>query len=201
MLYKEVSDNEFVPWNGEAIGGVLHPATIETFWSYEELKAIGLFKPLPADPIPDGKVVTGTSVARVDGVVRYVHDLEDAPEPTGEDVNAERARRIEAGRSFNVTGYGPVPLTGRDGDQVSLMGLLIKAQGARALGVTAPVITLRDGVNVNHQLTPDQAIELISAGTAWIESVMKVSWDMKDRVGDFEDGVPYDFTDDQYWPT
>ena len=81
MLYKEISDN-FAPWGGEPIDGIKYPMNIEAVWSAQELIAIGLY--LPVVPvIPDGKVVTGSSVARVDGVVTYVYTLVDAPpDPT-----------------------------------------------------------------------------------------------------------------------
>ncbi len=122
------------------------------------------------------------------------------PPPTGDMINVERDRRIVAGKTFDVTGYGPVPLTGREKDKVALIGLLFKAQRARALGVTEAIIKLRDGLDVNHNLTPDQAIELINAGMSWIEATMAVSWDMKDGVAPFEAGIPADYSDDAYWP-
>lgn len=115
-------------------------------------------------------------------------------------VNAERDRRITVGRVFTVTGYGDVPLTGRDEDQVALMGLLIKARALKEAGVTNAVLTMRDGDNDNHLLTPDQMIELVSAGMAWIEAVMAVSWTMKDATAPFEGGIPENFEDDQWWP-
>lgn len=115
-------------------------------------------------------------------------------------VNAERDRRITAGRVFAVSGYGDVPLTGRDRDQVLLMGLLVKAQALVAAGVSDPVMTVRDANNLKHLLTPAQMVELLSAGTAWIESVMAVSWAMKDGDAPFEAGIPADVADDQWWP-
>lgn len=122
------------------------------------------------------------------------------PRPSGAQINAERDRRIEAGATFDVTGYGPIPLQGRLKDQINLQSRLIAAQGAKAMGVTDPVLVLRDAADVNHMLTPDQTIELVSKGVAWIETVMMRSWDMKDGVEPFEDGPPYDYTDDGYWP-
>lgn len=115
-------------------------------------------------------------------------------------VNVERDRRIATGATFTVTGYGDIPITGAQRDQSMLTGLLIKAQGAKALGVTASVMKLRDAVNGNHLLTPDQMLELISLGMSWIEDTMQVSWDMKDAEGDFTAGIPDDFRDDSYWP-
>ncbi|WP_295808869.1 hypothetical protein [uncultured Nitratireductor sp.] len=115
-------------------------------------------------------------------------------------VNAERDRRISAGRVFSVAGYGDVPLTGRDRDQVALMGLLVKAQSLLADGVSDPVLTVRDAENVNHILTPAQMIELVTEGMTWMEAVMAVSWAMKDEEAPFEAGIPEDLADDQWWP-
>lgn len=85
MLYLETSGG-FTPWNGEPIDGILHPRDIEQKWSAAELAAAGLYAPEPADPVPEGKIVTGTTVQRVGGVVKFVHTLEDAPAPTPDDV-------------------------------------------------------------------------------------------------------------------
>lgn len=166
-----------------------------------EYVGIGYWPIQPADPTPAGKVAVGRETALDEGgVIRWVEILEDAPHPTGNQINAERDRRIEAGATFDVTGYGLIPLQGRLKDQINLQARLIAAQGAKAMGVTDPVLVLRDAADVNHLLTPDQTIELVSKGVAWIETVMMRSWDMKDGVAPFEDGPPYDYTDDGYWP-
>lgn len=83
-LYLEVSPGEFMPWNGQTIDGVRYPRTIAANWTAADLEEIGLYRPAPADPVPDAKVVTDQSVQRVDGVVRWVYDLADAPEPEPE---------------------------------------------------------------------------------------------------------------------
>lgn len=138
------------------------------------------------------------TIEELDWVLR--HASLKSPLITGADINAERDKRVAAGTVFAVTGYGEVHLTGRLQDQTVLAMQLIKAQAAKVAGVTAPIILLRDADNVNHVLTPDQAIELIDAGTAWVEAVMKVSWDMKDGIAPFEAGPPEGFTDDIWWP-
>ncbi|MHA7968974.1 DUF4376 domain-containing protein [Rhizobium sp. CAU 1783] len=122
------------------------------------------------------------------------------PAAVSTDVNAERDRRIQAGTTITVTGYGPIPLTGRERDQINLITLASRAQAMKAAGLTAAGIVIRDRDNINHTLTPDQMIELVSAGTGWIEATMKVSWDMKDSAGAFPDGIPPNYTDDLYWP-
>jgi hypothetical protein len=92
MLYLEI-DNTFTPWSGEPINDARHPLSIEQVWSDEDLAAIGLYKPTDADPVPEGKVIASTSVERVNGVVKYVNTLEDAPPPpVPESVTPAQAR-------------------------------------------------------------------------------------------------------------
>ncbi|MGJ7040496.1 hypothetical protein J2Y63_003761 [Shinella sp. BE166] len=165
-----------------------------------EYVGVGYWPIQPADPTPDGKVAIDRHVELFGGLPQWVDELEDAPPPTGDQINAERDRRISAGATFAVPGYGDVPLTGRVRDQTVLLALLVKAQGAKAAGITAPVMVIRDGADANHILTPDQMISLVSSGMNWIEATMQRSWDMKDGVSPFEDGPPLDFTDDAYWP-
>lgn len=81
MLYLETSTSPFPAWAGEPINGIRYPRAIATKWSDEDLAAIGLCRPAAADPVPEGKIVTGQSVQRVEGVVKWVYDLADAPEP------------------------------------------------------------------------------------------------------------------------
>lgn len=165
-----------------------------------EYVGVGYWPIQPPDPLPQNKVSIGRDLEIVGGVVQWVDELADAPHPTGEAINAERDRRIAAGEIFDVSGYGSVPLQGRLQDQVNLQARLLAAQAAKAAGITTPLLVIRDAQNVNHMLTPDQVIELVSAGTAWIEAVMLVSWNMKDGIAPFEDGPPYNFDDDAYWP-
>jgi hypothetical protein len=108
---------------------------------------------------------------------------------------------IAEGNTFAVTGYGTITITGTTKDMTILTALMVKAQGLKAAAVTTPSLVIRDKTNVTHTLTPDQMIELVSAGMAWIEDTMKVSWDMKDGVAPFEAGIPADFaTNESYWP-
>jgi len=74
-----IRDGQPVAWTGEAIGETRYPADIETLWSDADLAAIGLYRAAAADPVPDGKVVTGTSVQLVDGVPKTVNTLGDPP--------------------------------------------------------------------------------------------------------------------------
>jgi len=100
MLYRETAPNVFTRWAGERINDIAYPRSIETKWSEADLAEIELYKPAPADPIPEGKVVTNRRVKRVDGIVRWVNDLEDAPPapiPTTITARAARFALNEAG--------------------------------------------------------------------------------------------------------
>lgn len=80
-LHHEYEPGLFRAWNGEPINDVSHPVDIALVWSDEELAAIDLYHPAPADVVPEGMMVVTTSVQRVAGVVRYVHELVEAPVP------------------------------------------------------------------------------------------------------------------------
>lgn len=83
MLYKETPDG-FVLWTGEPIDGVRHPMNIEDLWTPQELADVGLYVPVET-AVPEGKIAVSTGVYRVNGVVQYVHTLEDAPPPNPAD--------------------------------------------------------------------------------------------------------------------
>lgn len=96
-LYLETPSG-FVPWAGEAIGdgddAVCHPRHIEQLWSAGALADWGLYVPVEADAVPEGKIVTGTTVQRVEGVVKFVYDLEDIPPPTAPQSITMRQARL-----------------------------------------------------------------------------------------------------------
>lgn len=97
-LYRE-APGPFPVWDGEPVGGITHQRNIEQLWLAADLEAIGLWRDdmiASADVVPEGKQVVSTDVRRVDGVVKYVNVLEEAPGPTAEDVKAEANRRIIA---------------------------------------------------------------------------------------------------------
>jgi hypothetical protein len=87
-VYIEFPDNTFTAWTGTAIDGVKYPPNIGALWSDEDLAALRLYRPEPPEAVPDSKEVASTSVRRIDGVVRYVHELADPPPPTLADYSA-----------------------------------------------------------------------------------------------------------------
>lgn len=81
-LYLEGPANTFSAWRGTPINGVWYPRDIESKWAPKDLAGIGLYAPLSAEPVPEGKRSTGRTVQRVNGDVKFVHALEDMPEPS-----------------------------------------------------------------------------------------------------------------------
>jgi hypothetical protein len=132
------------------------------------------------------------------------------PGPTPEEIMAaeniaittERNRRIDFGSSFLVEGrVDPIPITGRDADKIIYNTIRGQAKEAIDAGFPDLIFTLRDRNNVNQELTATQLFSLINQSYIWVEQVMKVSWDMKDRVGLFVNGLPEDWKDDKWWPS
>lgn len=69
----------FREWDGrEKIGDVSYQPNIGDLWTDDELAAIGLYRPIEPE-IPTGKVVAGSTVQRVNGVVTFVYTLESVP--------------------------------------------------------------------------------------------------------------------------
>ena len=91
----------FTPWEGQRIDGVLYPTAIAQSWTPEQLAGIGLYHPAPADAVPANKAVKDTTVQRVNGVVKYVNTLKNAPYPKASDVIAERERRLALGFDYD----------------------------------------------------------------------------------------------------
>lgn len=118
-----------------------------------------------------------------------------APAPTGDDVNNERDRRVTAGSTFTVTGYGDIPVAGDETTARNLQGLAFAAQMRVAQGDVTTLTPYRDEANAIHQLTPPQMIELWSLGASFISAVYQASWVLKDGAS-----IPVDFTSDGYWP-
>lgn len=95
-LYRE-APGPFPVWAGERINDVLYPRNIEQLWPAQELEAVGLWRDdmiAPAGDVPEGKISTGRTVERVNGVVTFVHVLEDAPPPSAPQSISMRQARL-----------------------------------------------------------------------------------------------------------
>lgn len=77
-LYSIVSGAP-VAWAGEIIDNIRYPTSIEDSWSDADLLAIGLYRPLAADPLPSGQSAASSSVQIVNGIPKWVNVLEATP--------------------------------------------------------------------------------------------------------------------------
>lgn len=127
-------------------------------------------------------------------------EWDSAQVPTSADVNRERDRRLAAGVTVTVTGYGDIPVQGGPGDQINMIALGDTAKDLIDAGVTAAVVPFRDAANTMHDLTPEQVAEMVRKGKEAASAIYAVSWAMKDGTGDFTGGIPADYTADTHWP-
>lgn len=117
------------------------------------------------------------------------------PGPTEADVDVERDRRIAAGRAFEIEGYGTVHPDGSLRTQTVLLALKDSARDLKAAGITDPILHFT-GWDGDHYLTPDQTIELVDKGKAWMQGIHAAQRALKNM-----DPIPDDFaTNEDYWP-
>lgn len=105
-------------------------------------------------------------------------------------INAERQRRIEAGKVIDG-----VHVTGRDEDARNLMSLALAAQLRLASGDTETTTTFRDGENVEHELTPVQLLSLWQQSAEYVSALYAASWALKAM-----EPIPAGYESDGYWP-
>lgn len=108
----------------------------------------------------------------------------------GASVNAERQRRIEAGKVIDG-----VHVTGRDEDARNLMSLALAAQMRLAANDHETPTTFRDGGNVDHELTPTQLLSLWKQSAEYVSALYAASWALKAT-----QPIPGDYTADAHWP-
>lgn len=109
---------------------------------------------------------------------------------TSPEVNAERDRRIVAGKIING-----VFVTGRDEDARNLTNLALAAQLRLASGDTTTLTTFRDGDNVDHDLTPPQVLSLWQLSATYVSDLYAASWALK-----AENPIPTDYDSNTHWP-
>lgn len=118
----------------------------------------------------------------------------DAPKvaaaPISDDVNAERRRRILAGKVING-----VRVTGSDEDARNLTNLALAAQVRLAGGDKTTITVYRDGHDKDHGLTPDTLLALWQAASAYVSALYAASWKIKAMTP-----IPADFADNKHWP-
>jgi hypothetical protein len=117
-LYRRVGNNA-VKWDPKVplrVGSgqpIRYPPTIERLWLDEELAAIGLFRPAPPDPVPEGQREVSRSVRIVQGRPKIVLELEDVPPLTADEVLQIRDRLLRD-TDFHFLTDSPAPPAGMD---------------------------------------------------------------------------------------
>lgn len=105
-------------------------------------------------------------------------------------INAERQRRIEAGKVIDG-----VYVTGRDEDARNLTNLALAAQMRIAGGDTSTITVYRDGNNVDHDLAPSQVLSLWQQSAEYASALYVASWAVKAM-----EPLPADVTAAELWP-
>lgn len=176
------------------------PAVLLAHWTAQEMADVGLFVPIDDEVIPDDKVSTGITVQRISGVVKYVHTLEDLPEPTADMVDRERDRRIEAGFMF-----GGKLFQSRVQDQKRISGAGTLALGAMVvLGAQAGNYRWHGGTEDFIWIAADNTTMVMDAQTMFTFGQAAAAWESQHvhaaRALKDADPVPHDYMDDAYWP-
>jgi len=208
MLYRQTSPDEFAPWAGEEIDGARHPLSIEQQWSASELAAIDLYLPADADPVPEGKVAVATDVRRVDGVVKFVHTLEDAPfealrAAKIEAVNARRDAVLTGGYTVQAGDMAGKVLQTRDLEDRTNWLISQGSYSAAVAGGHGAVVGARFRTADNETFTLSYAdgLAVLLAMAAWGAAVMDNSWALKDAALAAEDAAALDGVDvEAGWP-
>lgn len=119
------------------------------------------------------------------------------PAPTGEDVNAERDRRLTLCPGMTPTGYGSeiIPQT-RPEDRDNLQDLNTEAR-LRIASLDLSPILFRDADNGMHALSAAQIVELIEHIASYQADVWAAAWAIKDDAG----GIQSNYETDSRWPT
>lgn len=201
MLYRETFSGSgiFQPWNGEKINGISYPLNIEQLWQPGELATLNLYIPQAADAVPANKVVVSTSVQKVSNVVKIVNTLADAPRPTANEVNVERNRRIASGFEYEGKIFQL-----DDESKARVIGAATLAGFAMAQGAQAGNYYWHGGVEPFVWIAKDNTLMQMDAPTCFGFGQAAAAWETNHifaaRTIKESDPVPYDYTDDSYWP-
>lgn len=112
------------------------------------------------------------------------------PAPNETDVRAEHTRRLEAGKTFTLAGYGEGVLV--EGTQTVLMDLLFRKSQADA-GLS-PIAWVSGGIA--HSLTAAQFLELYTLALTHGDALRTA---MHTIIA--IDPIPADYADDSRWPS
>jgi|GEM_PF-809524 len=182
--------NQPRPLNGD--GSYQLPRNAEAIYADAELAAYGLVRVTLAE-VPAGKRVVFSSLVDQDGAPAEQLELEDVV-VTDAEVNDERTRRLGLPLPVTVTGIGTITIDMTDQSRANITGLTVLAQLRLAQGDTGVMTSFRDADNVDHDITPAQAIEMGVQAAEHVDVLYKASWAIKALTP-----VPLDFADDAYW--
>ncbi len=156
---------------------------------------LGNLYPYAPRAIKDGVLVVGTidgevGSAEVDLLaIDWDFELGEVAYKTAvaekfEEISYERDIRVNAGMDWVFGGTTPDIIQTRDKDKILLLGLNAKSQKLKGQGVVDPVIPIRGKSNIDHLVTPDEAINLTFAAGSYVSDVYQQSWDMKKAIAD-----------------
>lgn len=164
-----------------------------------EYTGIGYWQIQPAEPTPSNKVAASRAPAFVEGSLKWVEVLEDAPPPSEEQVDAERDRRISAGFVFAEVIY-----QSRPEDRENIMGAGTAALGAMMQGALPGDYRWHGGDSDFAWIAADNSLNPMDAQTVYAFGLAamahKTAHIFAARAIKDADPVPADFADNVYWP-
>lgn len=164
-----------------------------------EYAGIGYWPIQPAEPTPINKVAVSRAPAFVEGSLKWVEVLEDAPPPSEAEVDAERDRRISAGFVFAGVTY-----QSRPEDRENIMGAGTAALGAMMQGALPGDYRWHGGdsdfvwIAADNSLNPMDAQTVYAFGLAAMAH--KTAHIFAARAIKDANPIPTDFTDNVFWP-
>lgn len=216
-LFREVEPNVFEQWMGEPINGIPYPFNIEETWDYGQLASIGLYRPQPPEPVPNGyKIISTKPGWATDGYVRYIHELElEEPQPVlKSQVDDEAMRRIEGGFLYNGKTFDSTTVSIRRINGAGTLASIAVMNGAQpgnfywqyppntwelpeetkqANGMTPFGWIVSD--NTIMLLDAYMVIEMGAAAAAWERDHVFAARTLKNM-----NPIPLDYKDEIYWP-
>lgn len=146
-----LEDGTFREWDGrEKIGGIAYQPNIGDLWSDEELAGIGLYNPVEP-PVPDGKVVVGKTVQRVNGVVTFVYALESVPLADLNRIQFEFIiEKLGVGAAVEAA-IAAMPETTDDEQNAKIMARVLYRSGQRFERSHPLFASLADDINMTSQ--------------------------------------------------
>lgn len=122
-------------------------------------------------------------------------------QPTSEDVNRERDRRIRQGALLLAGDYSaPIQVDGSPETMSNMLNRKNVADEYIQAGLLTQPMIWRDDNNVNHILTPLQMKALWLSGVAYVDIIYMASWALKTNPDGSPKVIVADYKDDMRWP-